>query len=325
MRVKLLESYLRLLFSFVLFWPLFSVAAPEVVVSIKPVHSLVAGVMVGVATPELLDHKMQSPHSFTLAPSDVRKLNRADRVFWIGRSLEPSLAKVLGVVVDKTKVVALLPQPGMEILQQREGGVWGGHNHDEIDNVHGDHETSLLGDQRKPDSLQNANPHIWLSPFNASRIVTLVMAELSSIDPGNADSYRRNGESLLARISAMELEIGQRLSAVRDIPYFVFHDAYAYFEHHYQLNSAGSVALSPERMPGARRVHQLRSKIEALNARCVFSEPQFEPKLVRVLLEGTKARGGNLDPLGVGLSAGPDAYFLLINNLADALVDCLLQ
>ena len=41
------------------------------------------------------------------------------------------------------------------------------------------------------------------------------------------------------------------------------------------------------------------------------------------MIEGTNARKGVLDPLGADLDAGPDQYFLLMRNLADALADCL--
>lgn len=323
MQLRLGSAYISCMLAFVLCWSPPSAAAPSVVVSIKPVHSLIAGVMAGVGTPELLLHDAQSPHDLNLVPSDIRKLSRADLVFWIGQALETSMAKIVRAAVSRSKSVELLEVPGMERLQIRKSGLWDPSSDGEDGDEHGEHAAVPREQGRNWDYLQNVDPHIWLSPANASRIVRLAITELSLVDSENAANYRRNGEAVIARILALDLDIGKKLSAVKDTPYIVFHDAYAYFERHYGLNAVGSISVSPERMPGMRRVQLLRGKIESLQARCVFSEPQFEPRLVRTLVEGSEARSGRLDPLGEGLPPGPDAYFLMMNKLADALVDCL--
>lgn len=323
MQTRLFKVYLCCLLAFALSWPSLPVAAPEVVVSIKPVHSLIAGVMAGIGTPELLSRGSQTPHNLNLSPSDVRKLSHAELVFWVGEGLETALTKVLRATVDDSRVVTLIALPGIQLLPLRQSGVWDRHTHAADETEHGEHATNLQESGHKASQQQNTNPHIWLSPFNAGRIVQSAAADLSRIDPENAEQYRLNGEAVLARIHKMELEIGQQLSAVSGTPYIVFHDAYVYFERHYALNAVGSVTVNPERLPGARRIQQLRSRIKSLEARCVFSEPQFEPRLVRTLLEGSDARGGRLDPLGADIPAGPDAYFLMMKQLAGALVDCL--
>ena len=79
----------------------------------------------------------------------------------------------------------------------------------------------------------------------------------------------------------------------------------------------------PERLPGAARVTEIRQKIKGLEAACVFSEPQFTPRLLDTVIEGSSARPGVLDPLGVDHPAGPDAYFSLMRTLAKSLRDCL--
>lgn len=307
----------------VLCLPLLAVAAPKVVVSIKPVHSLIAGVMSEIGTPELLIRDARSPHDLNLAPSDVRKLSRADKVFWIGPTLESSMTKIVQSTVGHSGSVELLRASGMEMLEIRASGLWDDGAAGEKGNEHSGH----AEDQEQHGSKENGklplDPHIWLSPHNAEAIVRAATTELSLIDPQNADQYRRNSELVIERIKAMDIEIGQRLSQLRGLPYVVFHDAYAYFEHHYGLNAVGSLSVSAERTPGVRRVQQLRDRIKTLGARCVFSEPQFESALVRTLVEGTDARTGRLDPLGAGLTAGPDAYFMTMKGLADALVDCL--
>ena len=111
---------------------------------------------------------------------------------------------------------------------------------------------------------------------------------------------------------------------MRDIPFVVFHDAYQYFEKSYALRAVGSITVSAERRPGAKRVKEIRETIRSLGARCVFSEPQFSSAILDTLLEGTKTRTGTLDPLGAGLPAGPDAYFTLMRSLGSSLAECLL-
>ncbi len=62
-------------------------------------------------------------------------------------------------------------------------------------------------------------------------------------------------------------------------------------------------------MPGAERVGQIQKKVKELGATCVFAEPQFEPKLVAVVTEGTPARSATLDPEAATLKSGPGLYF----------------
>ncbi|MES9963332.1 MAG: zinc ABC transporter substrate-binding protein [Candidatus Sedimenticola sp. 20ELBAFRAG] len=289
---------------------------PRVIASIKPIHSLVAGVMQGIGSPELLISGGQSPHAFTLRPSDARKLNRAKLLFWVGEELEAPLERIIETLGDDIQAIALTGAEGMELLPIREGGVWEEHQHDDEH----EHEEHAHADK---EHHQGTNPHIWLSPENAAQIVRLAQQELSSIDPDNTARYQANATTMLRRISQLDMAIKEKIEAVSGAKYIVFHDAYPYFEHHYKLTPVGSVTLSPERIPGARRIKELRNKVRSLGASCVFSEPQFEPKLVQTITEGTEAATGILDPLGAELPPGTEAYFNLMHNLANALVDCL--
>jgi zinc transport system substrate-binding protein len=112
-------------------------------------------------------------------------------------------------------------------------------------------------------------------------------------------------------------------SPIKDKPFIVFHDAYQYFEHRYHVKVAGSITVSPETLPGAARLKQIHAKIVELGATCVFAEPQFEPKLVNVVLEGTSAKSGTLDPEAATLEAGPDLYFQLMDGIGTSLKTCL--
>jgi zinc transport system substrate-binding protein len=143
---------------------------------------------------------------------------------------------------------------------------------------------------------------------------------LGDLDPAHQQRYAENSKKLQARLDKLDTELKTRLAPVRTTPYVVFHDAYHYFESAYGLNAVGSITIDPERAPGAKRIAEIREKIKDLQARCVFSEPQFESRLVQTVIEGTGARTGVLDPLGADLDPGENSYFVLLENLADNLI-----
>jgi zinc transport system substrate-binding protein len=168
------------------------------------------------------------------------------------------------------------------------------------------------------------DPHVWLDPLNAKAIVHEIEETLSEADPANAATYAANAESVMGRLDSLVAEIDAELQPVKGKGYVVFHDAYQYFENRFGVSAVGSVTVSPEVLPGAERVSELQEKVRSLDATCVFSEPQFEPKLVTTITENTNAGTGVLDPLGASIKDGPDLYFTLIRNMASSLKDCLL-
>jgi len=280
---------------------------PRVVVSIKPIHSLVAGVMAGVGEPALLVSGSGSPHGYTLRPSEARLLSEAQLIVWVGPRLEGFMEKPLATLGTGARQLELTRALASRLLPVREGGGWDDHPHEGGAGV----------PSHEHQGSEEANPHLWLDPLLAREIVTRVAAELSALDPVHTRRYQDNAAQLRERLEALNARLQEKLAPVRDVPYVVFHDAYPYFERAYHLNAVGSVTLSAERKPGARRIVEIRDKIRRLKARCVFSEPQFEPRLVATIIEGTGARTGTLDPLGAELPSGPDCYFLLMNALAD--------
>ena len=280
--------------------------APEVAVSIKPVHALVSGVMEGVGVPALVIKGAASPHGHGLRPSDARALQNADVIFWVGEALEASLAKPIAALGGDALIIELLEDARLELLAAREGGSW----------------ASAPPDKGAP-RRHGINGHVWLDPHNAAKIVATVVRALSARDSANAARYAENARTMAGRLRALDAELQTALEPVRSIPYIVFHDAYHYFERRYGLNAIGAIAIHTGRAPGAKRIYQLREKIIALEARCVFSEPQFEPQLVSTVIRGTPVRAGVLDPLGAELPAGPELYFTLLRALGLSLTDCL--
>lgn len=310
-----------------------ALAAPEVVVSVKPIHSLVAAVMEGVAVPKLIVEGAASPHTFTMKPSNARSLEKADVIFWVGENLETFLEKPLDALGKKATVVALSEAPGVEKLKLREGGTFESHDHaDEDHDDHAGHDHAKH-DHDKHDHAAEAghddhdhegfDMHLWLDPSNAKAMVKEIQARLIKADPEHVAIYNRNAAELEKKIDALDQEIRSALAPVKAKPLVVFHDAYQYFEHHYDINVVGSITVSPETVPGAERLSEIHKKLASLNAVCVFAEPQFQPKLIDVVTAGTKAKSGTLDPEGATLKEGPELYFSLMRSVAKSLVDCL--
>lgn len=288
-------------------------SAPRVVASIAPLHSLVAGVMDGIATPALIVQGYGSPHSYQMRPSEAAALQRADLVFWIGESLETFLQKPLRSLPRTARVVTAIDAPGLRLLANRGSGPW--------EDGHGSRHAP--GERHAGATHVALDPHIWLDPTNATRLVSMIVTRLGTLDPANADRYKANAEQLNVRINALDRELGEKLARVRGIPFVVFHDAFQYFEQRYRLRAVGSMLSSPERLPGAKRVQALRAEIRGLGVRCIFQEPQFESALIKTLAEGTGARAAVIDPLGAAFEPGMDAYFKMMRANTSAIVDCL--
>ncbi|MEZ5588929.1 MAG: zinc ABC transporter substrate-binding protein [Sedimenticolaceae bacterium] len=280
---------------------------PRVVASIAPLHSLVSAVMLGVESPLLLLHGGQSPHTFSLRPSDARALDGADVLFWIGPALEQPLQRILPNL-RVTRSVAMLEAAGVELLPARELG--------DSDDAHHDHAASDGGETAFVD------PHLWLSPGNAIAMSKEIARVLSQVDPANAGRYDVNTAQLVQRLTTLDKDLRVKLSDAT-APYAVFHDAYQYLEQRYGLHAAGTVTTHAERSPGAAHLHALRASLVSGRVRCLFSEPQFQPRMVAALSEGLPIRHAILDPLGSDIPPGPDAYFLLMRSIADTLTDCL--
>lgn len=308
--------------------------APAVVASIKPVHALVAGVTAGVDEPTLLVQGAASPHTYTMRPSDARALQQATLVFWIGDGLETFLEQPLEALAGDARVIELGATPGLTLLPTRAGGTWGEHEHgdeerdaaqvaSEPHDEHAEEGGEHAHEEEHHAHEAGSDMHIWLDPHNALFMVERIVAALSETDPDRAATYERNGGRLQARIEQLDAALEQKLAPVSDRPFVVFHDAYHYFEHRYGLNAVGSITVSPERPPGARRLREIQDALAGLGAACVFAEPQFEPALVATVVEGTGAGTGVLDPEGASYDEGPELYFDLLHGLADSLIACL--
>jgi zinc transport system substrate-binding protein len=258
-----------------------------------------------------------------LRPSEAKALQDADLVVWVGESMETFLTDSLATLAPDARVLELMEASGVTVLEVREDAVWEVHGHEDGDGDDHDGDDHDGDDHDDTHDHEGIDGHIWLDPENAKAVVAAVVEELNVLDPANAAAYRANGQRVVAQIDDLSGRIGQRVAPVADRPYIVFHDAYQYFQRRFGTNAVGSVTVSPEKQPGAARIAEIRGRLSNEGVVCVFREPQFSPRVIATLVEGTDVRVGVLDPLGTDIDAGPDHYAKLMTALADGLVDCL--
>jgi len=292
-----------------------------VVVSIKPLHSLVSGVIGNTGKAELLVSGNTSPHDFNLKPSQVKMLQTAKVVFYIDESFETFLRGALETLSDKVRTASVAQKASLTLLSYRKGGTWEKHKHDEYEKHK--HEEHAHKDDGEHHDNHDENMHVWLDPENTGRIVKYIARELGAIYPKHRKTYQKNASAYIRKIKAMDAELKSSLKSLQDQPFVVFHDAYQYFENAYGLNAVGSITFEPGESPSPTRIKEVRDKLLQVRAKCVFREPQFSDRLVKTVIEGTDAKSGTLDPLGAGLEDGPSLYFNLMRNLGQNLKQCL--
>jgi len=288
----------------------------DVVVTIKPVHGLVAAIMEGVGTPYLLLDSTASPHTYAMKPSDVRRLGKADVIVRVSRQLEVFLTKPLSLVSKKSRIVTIDEEtPGLTLLELRKGGDFETHAHADEHARHDDHGHA--------DGHPAHDTHVWLDPRNAKAIARHLGNVLAEALPSAAERLKSNGRALADRLDALDAALAEELAPIASRPFLVFHDAYKYLEKRYGLSVAGAVTISPEAPPSARRLSSIRARAAKAGVVCVFAEPQFAPRAIAAIVEGTGIRQGTLDPNGAALAAGAMHYFALMQGLARDLRSCL--
>jgi len=271
--------------------------------SVKPLQLIAAAVQDGAGAPTVLLPPGASPHHYALRPSDVRALREATLFYWVGPDLEAFLPKVLEGRSQPSLAVQELPG-----LQLRHFAGTTAATEDEHDHAH------------RPGSL---DAHLWLLPANARLIAARMAADLAAADPDNAARYQANLGAFETRLDDLDRRLKARLERLAGKPYFVFHEAYDYFEAAYGLEHAGVFSVSPDVPPGARQVAGMRQRLQDAGPTCVFSEPPLQPRLAQTLSAGLPVRLAELDPLGGAVPVGPQGYEQLLERLGEELAGCL--
>jgi len=325
------------IFSFMICFS-FNLIASEtkgVVTTIQPINSLVSAVIGNTGKTISLIPAEVSPHEYKLKPSDTKKLQNANIIFFVSDHLESSVTKVFENLPKNIKIINLMEDAGIKHLAIRDNEAWERHDHhhghgdhddhDKHAKKHDDHDHDKHAKKHddQDDHEKEDDVHIWLSPDNAVKIIKKINKELSLYFPENAETYDKNANQMIKEINQLKVELKKELSGIKDKPYIVFHDAYQYFETSFGLNAAGSVALEGDIASSPKQISIIKDKIVKLKASCVFQEPQFDSKLVKIVVEGTNAQIGTLDPLGVNIKSGENFYLQLLKNMAKSLKDCL--
>lgn len=326
---------------------------PQVVVSIKPLHSLVAGVMEGVGKPQLLLPGHASPHHFQMKPSDASRLERADLIVWVGPLLETPFKKILKSLGKTSASMEVLKLPSLVLLESRGGhdhddhkhkakethdhdehkhGAKGKHKHDEHKHEvkgkheHDDHKHGAKGKHEHDahDSrAENIDPHIWLNLKNAIVITNATADKLAKLFPKHRDRLLANAKMQVEKLTALSDQLLDQLSPLKGQSYMVFHDAYQYFTKPYGLRFGGALSYSKLSQPSAKHLRALRSSLLKEPIRCVFSEPQFSDKMITALIKGTGVKSAQLDPIGVNIPPGSNAYIKMMQDLGDTFSSCM--
>jgi len=373
------------IFSFIICFSfnLFASETTGVVSTIQPINSLVSAVIGNTGKTISLIPAEVSPHEYKLKPSDTKKLQNANIIFFVSDHLESSVTKVFKNLPKNIKTINLMEDAGIKHLAIRDNEAWerhdhhhghgdhddhdkhakkdDDHDHDKHEKKHDDHDHDKHGKkhddhdhdkhekkhddhdhdkhEKKHDDHEHDkhskkhdghddhekenDVHIWLSPDNAVKIIKKINKELSLFFPENAKTYNQNANQMIKRINKIKVELKNELSGIKDKPYVVFHDAYQYFETSFDLNAVGSVALDGDIASSPKQISFIKDKIVKLKVSCVFQEPQFDSKLVKIVVEGTNAKIGTLDPLGVNVKSGENFYLQLLKNMGKSLRDCL--
>ena len=309
----------------------------KVVTSIKPLHSLASYLMDGVGKPDLIVDGYASPHGFAMKPSHAKMLQNADLIFWVGEDLESFLEKPLSSIAKKAEKIELMEVKGLNVLKFRERNIFDEHDHDDHDD-HGkkedDHDDHDHDDHAKKEEHDDHDdhdgheghahgeydPHIWLDPMNAKVILNEMVEHLIENDAKNAAKYKSNLKKALKEIDKLNKDVKAELS--KSTASIVFHDAYQYFEERYNVNILGAFTVNTDVMPGAEQLAEIREIIEHDKVTCVFSEPQFNPDIIKAVAKDMNIKTGVVDPLGATLDPGKDLYFKLIRNMSASFKGC---
>ena len=320
----------------------------KVVASIKPIHSLASYLMDGVGKPDLIVDGYNSPHGFALKPSHAKMLQNADLIFWVGEDLESFLEKPLKSIAKKAEKVELMEIKGLNKLEFRERNIFDGHDdhgHDEHkedehkehghkEDKHDDHghdehkedEHKEHGhkEDKHDDHHEHAHgehdPHIWLDPMNAKIILSEMAEHLIENDQENASKYKANLKKAHKDLDKLTKKVKSELN--KDFKSIVFHDAYQYFEKRFGVNILGAFTVNTDVLPGAEQLSEIREVIEHEKVSCVFSEPQFNPDIIKAVAKDTNIKTGVIDPLGATLNPGKNLYFDLISNMSKSFKGC---
>ena len=318
--IKKLPLILSILSFLTIFVP--ANAEIKVVATIKPIHSLASYLMDGVGKPDLIVDGYASPHGFALKPSHAKMIQNADIIFWVGEDIENFLEKPLKTIAKKAEKIELMEIKDLTKLKFRERNIFEEHDHGHKEDDHDDDHKKEGHDEHGHEGHAHGeyDPHIWLDPMNAKVILSEMAEHLIENDPKNEAKYKANLKKAHKDLDKLTKKVKSELN--KDFKSIVFHDAYQYFEERFGINILGAFTVNTDVMPGAEQLAQIREVIEHDKVSCIFSEPQFNPDIIKAVAKDTNVATGVIDPLGATLNPGKDLYFDLISNMSKSFKGC---
>lgn len=285
-------------------------ANANIISSVKPIAFIAQAVSDGVTNTDILLPDGASPHTYSLKPSDLAKIKTAELIIWVGEDLETFMPTVLKSI-DKNKQIELMDIPTIKSLLRTST-----NNHDQ-------QETHSHNNDSDHDHHGEYDEHIWLSPKIAKEIAQAVHDKLITIYPDKKDIIDENLNEFTVKLAETEQNIAKKLINVQNNGYFVFHDAYGYFESQFGLKNLGSFTINPAVQPGVQTVYAIKRELKEHQAVCIFREPQFSPAVIEKIVNGTDVRIGELNPLGTDITLSKNAYSQFLLRLTQQLLDCL--
>ena len=245
------------------------------------------------------------PHLYRAGPSDLRKLDAADLIFFNGLHLEGRLTEVLESMRERKQVIAVT------------GGL--------VE----EHDPRLLS----PEDYEGLHdPHVWHDVSLWIDCTKYVTESLCQFDPEGETEYRANAAAYESLLTELHTECQQCLGAIPESARILVtaHDAFAYFSHAYGLESVGLKGISTEDEVDLGQMDAVAELIIERQAPCVFIETAVSPQIVEALVESCKSRGHTvriggelyadaLGPIGSGAESYVGMIRANVNTIAEGL------
>ncbi len=239
-----------------------------------------------------------SPHTFEPTPSEMMQLNNADVFLKVGAGLEFWAEKMIKALRNK-KLVTVDSSSGLTLIKEV-------HSHAE-------HYSDKRGKKHK----EAADPHIWLDPVFAQKIIDKIEEAFSRIDPGGKNYYSVMAQRYRKELETLHNQISDKVGRFSVREYVTFHPAWNYFSQRYGLRVAGVIEESPGREPSPKHIAGIVKELKKIKARVVFAEPQFNTKIAEIIAKEAGAKVLLLDPIGGKGVKGRETYLDLMRyNLA---------
>lgn len=268
-------------------------SAPNVVVSIKPIHSIVSSLMQGTGAPQLLLNTNDSAHSFHIRPSQASALENADLIVSIDPKFEAGLANTLNNYSASSQLVIS--------------------------------ELNLANFYtfREDDEKDEYDYHLWLDVNNARAIAKHLLNRLIKIDADNTPTYSNNWAALDAKLLQLHKDNYEQLAGLSAINFANYSDTIQYFEKSHNLSQPIIITPHHGARLSIRDVLTAKKEMKQQHAKCLLYTSETNLEKLDVLTEGAAIVVAEISILGNELANGPDQYFNLMKNLTSQIAQCL--